>query len=249
MVSRAHPSEPRTVLITGATDGVGLLLARSYAARGHRVIATGRRAIADEAAHFGSGRIRYIRADQQGPARAARRIDETLATLGIEALDLVIVNAGTGWAGPAEEETARSLVQQIDINLTASIHIVQAMAARLFAAQGARLVLIGSKASVKGAARFAVYAATKGALDGFGRSLREEWRGRASVSVVHLGPVRTAMHEKAGLKLGASRAFFMSAKAAARAVERAARERRKRLIPGRFYARPRLFGRPGENEL
>ena len=51
--------EPRqhTVLITGATDGIGLILARAYAERGHRVLATGRRVIADDAAFFGPPNI------------------------------------------------------------------------------------------------------------------------------------------------------------------------------------------------
>ena len=236
------------MLITGASDGIGLQLVRSYAGRGHRVIATGRRAIDDEAAHFGGPGIVYLRADQQEPARAARQIDAMLTTLGIDALDLVILNAATGWAGVAEEEPARSIDRQIDINLTAPAHIAARLAGRLFAA-GGRLVFIGSKAAVKGAAGFATYAGTKAALDGLSRALREEWRGRAHVTMIHPGPVRTDMHAKAGLTLGASRALFMRPATAARGIERSIRAGERRRLLGRFFGRRRLFGRPGEYEL
>ena len=250
MFGRAQPPQPRTVLVTGATDGIGLTLARSYAARGHRVLATGRRVLRDPAELFGEGTaIVYIRADQQEPARAARQLDETLTTLGVERLDLAILNAATGWFGPAEEEAPRSVVRQIDVNLTAPVHFAQVLAPRLFAARG-RLLVVGSRAAVKGAARFATYAATKAALDGLTRALREEWRGRAAVSIVHPGPVRTAMHAKAGLKLGLSRGFFVSPASAARSIERVARDGERKRLPGRWYGRRRwFFGRARENEL
>jgi short-subunit dehydrogenase len=48
-------------------------------------------------------------------------------------------------------------------------------------------------------ADFAVYAATKAALDGFARSLRVEWGGRIDVQVIHPGAVRTGFHDKAGV--------------------------------------------------
>ena len=58
------------ILVTGATDGIGLLLARDYALRGHRVLATGRRSIANDEAYFKGTNITYVSADQADPKRA-----------------------------------------------------------------------------------------------------------------------------------------------------------------------------------
>ena len=106
--------------------------------------------------------------------------------------------------------------QQIAINLRAPVQIAHALAPRLFEANG-QLVMIGSVAHA-GAPKFATYAATKAGLRGFARSLREEWRGRASVQVLHPGAVRTGMHKKAGLKTGLAGLTFMRPNRAANAI-------------------------------
>ena len=49
----------KNILITGATDGIGLLLARAYAKRGHNVLATGRRGIANDQEFFKFSNITY----------------------------------------------------------------------------------------------------------------------------------------------------------------------------------------------
>ena len=193
--------EPRqhTVLITGATDGIGLILARSYAERGHRVLATGRRVIADDATFFGLPNITYIRADQSEPKPAAQTIANAMRDLGWTQLDLAILNGATGWTGDPADETPDEIRQQVDINLTAPILLSQALGPWLFVGRG-KLALIGSTAIEKGQGAFATYAATKAGLDGFARSLRSEWQDRADVMIIHPGPTRTDMHKKAGLK-------------------------------------------------
>jgi len=232
-------------LITGATDGIGLLLARSYASRGLNVLATGRRSLKNHRAFFGVDHISYLQADQEEPARTATLIAQTLKTMGWEHLDIAILNAAIGWAGRPEDEPARSIESQIAINLKAPICIAREVAPRLFANNG-KLTLIGSTAA-KGQGSFATYAATKAGLNGFARSLREEWRGRAQVQIVHPGPVRTDMHAKAGMKLGIARMFFMPPRRAAMAIERAVRSDTENKTLTRTYA---LFSkRAGEGQL
>lgn len=212
-------TQPRshTVLVTGANDGIGLLLAKNYAKRGHRVLATGRQTISDDEAHFGSPNVTYIRADQEQPMAAAQNIANAMRDLEWNGLDLAILNAGTGWVGLPEEETAQSIARQVNVNLTANICIAKAMGPWLFRRTG-KLVLVGSTAMKKPQGNFATYTATKAALSGFARSLHEEWRGRASVQMVHPMATRTGMHGKAGLKVGLARAVFMSPKKATRSI-------------------------------
>ena len=235
------------IVVTGATDGLGFLLARSYAARGHRVLATGRRNLPDHAAFFDEPNIRYIRADQSEPERAARSLAMALERLGWDSLDIAILNAATGWTGKPEEETAAQIVEQVDVNLTGPVQLAHALAPALLKG-GGQLVLIGSTAA-KGAERFATYAATKGALAGLARSLRAEWRGRASVSLIHPGPTRTGMHEKVGHNPGRASRLFMKPQGVSRAIERAVREREKEREITRFYAFRSRFGQPGEEQV
>ena len=122
--------EPRahTVLITGATDGIGLALAKSYAERGHRVLATGRQTLVKDQEFFDHPNITYIHADQETPKQAASNIASAMRELGWTQLDLAILNAATGWSGDPVDETPTGIEQQITVNFTASIFITQALA-------------------------------------------------------------------------------------------------------------------------
>lgn len=228
------------VLITGANEGIGFLLAKAYAKRGHRVLATGRKFIQNDQEHFGFENVTYIRADQEDAQDCAHAISNAMREMGWTQLDLAILNAATGWTGEPQFERARSIRHQIAVNLTAPITISKALAPWLFVDNGI-LALIGSTAIRKPRPNFATYIATKAGLDGFARSLREEWRGRASVLMIHPGPTRTQMHQKAGLKLGLSRMFFMSAKRSARSIQKAIRKKEKRPFITRTYGWFALF--------
>lgn len=245
-MARPDP-RPHTIVITGATDGIGLWLAKSYASRGHSILATGRRAIADDAAFFGEPNIAYVRADQMSPDDAAAGIASAMARLGWEKLDLGILNAGLGWAGDPANEPVEEIERQIAVNFTSNVLITKALAPWLFVDHG-RLAIIGSTAH-KGAKGFATYAATKAAMAGFAKSLRSEWKGRASVSLIHPGPTRTAMHDKAGLSLGMARALFMSAPRAGKSVEKAIRKGDDNRKLSRSFGWRAALSRPGDLQL
>jgi short-subunit dehydrogenase len=211
--ARAH-----RVLVTGATDGIGLLLARAYAKRGHQVLATGKRGIANDEEFFKSPNVTYVMADQGDPRHAASTIVAIMQEMGWKDLDVAILNGATAWTGPPYDEPINTIGHQLKVNVASPIHLTLALAPMLFAAKG-RLVMVGSTSVNKAQGQFATYVATKAALDGLCRALREEWRGRADVMIVHPGPTRTRMHAKAGLKVGFIRLFFMSPKKVARAIQ------------------------------
>lgn len=183
-----------TVLITGATDGLGLALARSFDRRGARLLLLGRRPA--DALPEDLRSVTYCQADL-GERDAAERLSRFLDEHSIARLDLVIHNAGLGYYGPPEAQALTDLRALIDVNLRAPIALTHAALPRLAAARG-RVVLISSVAAVLPTPQYAVYAATKAGLESFARNLRAEL-DTVAVQLVALGAVRTGMHAKSGM--------------------------------------------------
>ncbi|MEN3794101.1 SDR family oxidoreductase [Fulvimarina sp. MAC3] len=217
-------------LITGASSGLGLALARRWAGR-YRLVLTGRReefleALPEDAL--------YVSADLAKAEEAAALLMAALDDAGLERLDLAVLNAGTGLYGDPFAEDAESLRETLAVNLTAPVLLAHSLFPRL-KRSGGRLVLVGSVAH-RGSGNLATYAASKGGLDAFARALREEWRGRVGVSMIHPGPIATAMHEKAGFDPKGLRRIFASPDRMAAMVERAAARERTVLGLGRVFA-------------
>ncbi|WP_075995687.1 SDR family NAD(P)-dependent oxidoreductase [Salaquimonas pukyongi] len=209
----------RRILVTGGTSGIGLELVRRWVKR-HEIIATGRsfpEELSDLAAQ--NPGLTHSRTDQAKPRDAAGRIAAAITARGWEMLDHAVLNAGTGFVcDPADEDIAR-ILETLTTNLTASMVLAHHLFP-LLEKGGGTLTLIGSTAH-RGAPAFASYAASKAGLNGFARSLREEWRGRVRVQILHPGPTRTTMHQKAGLDTGRAGAFFTPPAAMAAMIDHA----------------------------
>ncbi len=194
----------RRVLITGASAGIGLSLARKISLSGAEVLACGRRPQGELPADFPD--VAYRSIDFAGPG-AAGEVVSAVEALDWDTLDILILNAGTGRYAPIDADEAASIADTVRVNLAAPVAMAHALSGRLLAAHG-RLVLVGSVA--RGGSRgFPVYAATKAAVNGFARSLRSEWHDRVTVQVFHPGPVATEMHARAGYDAGWLRRLFL----------------------------------------
>ncbi|MEO8968965.1 MAG: SDR family NAD(P)-dependent oxidoreductase, partial [Solirubrobacteraceae bacterium] len=128
-----------TVLITGASRGIGRATASWLAARGWDVIA-GVRSAADGAtlAAAAPGRITPVTLDITDEAQLA-----ALAGQLPERLDAVVNNAGVVVAGPVEAIPVAELRRQLEINVVGQAAVTQAVLPRLRAAQG-RVVFVSS---------------------------------------------------------------------------------------------------------
>jgi NAD(P)-dependent dehydrogenase (short-subunit alcohol dehydrogenase family) len=186
-MSSNHAS--RRYLVTGASSGIGLALARRLAGRGAQVLCTGRRAVAGLPADFPD--CAYLQADLAQPGGARRVADWAEGPL-----DAAILNAGAGYFRPLGAETPADIAAVIATNFAAPVALAHALYPAL-AVAGGRLGLVGSVAR-RGAAGMPVYSASKAALDGFGRALAAEWAGRVTVRVLHPGPTATGMSVRAG---------------------------------------------------
>lgn len=213
-----------TVLITGATDGIGTALAQQYQARGARLILVGRRPrdTLDPALFTGET---YCQVDLSRFDCAAV-VHRFLHHHGIERLDLLIHNAGIGHYGPVEQQSPASIRELVSVNLRAPVALTHVLLPRLLHAHGT-LVFISSVVAALPGPKYPVYAATKAALDGFARSLRIELRGQVAVQVIHPGATRTGMHAKSGAPLNHRRQRYPTAEATAARIVRAIEQGRR----------------------
>jgi short-subunit dehydrogenase len=197
----------RTILLTGATDGIGLALARIYHAQGERLILVGRRALDTlDPALFTPQR--YCRVDLALPY-CAGIVEQFLKTRDIQSIDLLIHNAALGYYGATATQPAHSIHERVAVNLRAPVALTHALLPHLrqsgnVATEGkqpgqGKIVFISSVVSALPCPDYAVYGATKAALDGFARSLRVELRGSIGVQVIYPGGTRTGMHIKSGV--------------------------------------------------
>jgi short-subunit dehydrogenase len=188
----------QTIFITGATDGIGLALARLYAARSARLILVGRRPLSElDPAFFSVDN--YVQADlSHGDASA--RIADFVASQGIDAIHVAIHNAGLGYVGEPALQTAENISALVSVNVEAPVLLTQILLPHLRRGQG-KLVFVSSVVAAMATPDYAVYTATKAALDGFARNLRIELGDDVPILVIHAGATQTGMHRKAGADL------------------------------------------------
>src|SRR5919198_6205612 len=103
-----------TVLITGASSGIGAATARAVAAAGGRMLLTGRDGDRLAAVAAETGGVAFV-ADVTGPIEVAGPVD------------VLVNNAGVGWAGPFTEMAEADIDRLIAVNLTASIRLTRAL--------------------------------------------------------------------------------------------------------------------------
>lgn len=179
----------KTVLVTGATGGLGRAIAAALAERGARLVLSSRKQVElDELAGSLAGEgHRTVVSDLAEPGAALE-----LAAAAAEP-DAFVANAGLPGTGLVEDLTAAQVERVLRVNLEAPILMSQALVPAMRARGGGHLVLVGSLNSLAATPRTAVYAASKFGLRGFGLSLREDLRAAGiGVSVVMPGFVREA---------------------------------------------------------
>lgn len=179
----------KTALVTGASTGIGLAIARRFSAEGATVYLTGRRKAELDAAveHVGSHAI-GIQSDVSQLADLDRLFAEITERSG--RLDIVVANAGVGDFGPLGAITEEAYERAASINLKGTVFTVQKALPLLPA--GASVVLLSSSAALRGAPGLGIYAATKAAIRSLARTWAAELAGRGiRVNALTPGPVAT----------------------------------------------------------
>lgn len=161
---------PRTVLVTGAASGLGLEISRQFLAKGDRVILTDLHEEAPSAVRGLDGDWSYRRLD------VTRDEDWQDAADSVDALDILVSNAGIAIGGRITETRMDTWQKALDINLFGSVRALRAFVPKI--SEGGRVVLTASAAGLVHAPAMATYNATKAATVALGETMDAELRHR-----------------------------------------------------------------------
>jgi NAD(P)-dependent dehydrogenase (short-subunit alcohol dehydrogenase family) len=187
----------RSVLITGASTGIGRATALRMAAREWRVFAGVRKEEdADSLRAEASGRLEPLMLDVTEPAQiaaAAERIGTETVETGLHGL---VNNAGIAVPGPLETLPIADFERQIEVNLTAQVAVTQAMLPMIRKARG-RIVFVTSIGGRMALPIFGPYHAAKFGLEAVGDVFRQELRPfGVDVAVIEPGSVATPIWDR-----------------------------------------------------
>ena len=178
-------TEARTVLVTGGNRGIGLAIARAFAANGDRVAIT----------HRGSGApdgLFGVRCDVTSTEQVDSAFKAVEAELG--PVQVLVANAGTTDDTLLLRMSEQSFASVVDANLVGAYRVAKRAASGMLRARGGRMIFISSVVALVGAPGQANYAASKAGLIGLARSIARELGSRSiTANVIAPGFIETDM--------------------------------------------------------
>jgi NAD(P)-dependent dehydrogenase (short-subunit alcohol dehydrogenase family) len=189
---------PKTILITGASTGIGKATAQYFVERGWNVAATMRspeQAGTNPLDWPARENLFLARLDVTDPESIRKAIGETLTRFG--PIEAVVNNAGYGLVGPFEASTPEQIERQVRTNLLGVMNVVREILPH-FRQQGGGT--IANVSSVGGRVTFPLYSAyhaTKWGLEGFSEGLQFELRPHnIHVKIIEPGPIKTDFYDR-----------------------------------------------------
>jgi short-subunit dehydrogenase len=222
-------------LVTGASSGIGAATVRALAGQGAHPLLVGRdeQALAGLAADAGG---RYLAVDLLRPDSA------TVIADWAGDVDLLVCNAGIGFAGPLDGLPPTGIADLVTVNLTAHLSLARLVVPGMVSRGRGHLVLVSSIAGCLGVADEAVYAATKAGLRTFADSIRLAQR-EIGVTTVVPGVVDTPFFVRRGAAYDRARPKPVSPDAVASALLDAVRRNRSEVfVPSWLRFPARLHG-------
>jgi NAD(P)-dependent dehydrogenase (short-subunit alcohol dehydrogenase family) len=187
----------KTVLVTGASSGIGRATALAFAAAGARVglVARRRNVLEDVARAAGAGETAVLAADVTRRDEVRACFAEARSRFG--RIDVVVNNAGILIPSPVTEMKAADLEAMLRVNLFGSLFVMQEAVPIMLAQGGGTIVNVASLAGRRGYTPLGGYCATKFGLVGLTEALRMELQGEpVHVALVMPGIVETSMVEQ-----------------------------------------------------
>ena len=174
----------RVAIVSGASGGLGAPIVERLAADGF--------AVAGCDLSSGRGSALDARLDVTDAGAVGAFVDRVASELGPP--DVVVTAAGVQRTGPSETVTADDWTAVIDVNLTGTWNVIQAVLRGMIDRGGGRIVTIGSEIGLAGLPAYAAYAASKGGVIALTKALARELAPRGiHVNCVAPGPIEAGM--------------------------------------------------------
>ena len=189
------------VLITGASSGIGLELARLFARDGNNLVLVARREellnkIAGELNSDFGVEVEVITKD----LTLGKSTDEIYAQLKDREIDIVVNNAGFGAVGPFSELDYKRQVDMIKLNVTALTSLTRLFIPRMVERNSGGILNVGSLAGFQPGPYATIYYATKAFVLSFTEGLKEELKNtNIKITCLAPGPTNTEFGEVSGL--------------------------------------------------
>jgi uncharacterized protein len=192
-------AERRLAVVTGASSGIGLELARLCAADDYDlIIAADEPGIHESAVALRKGQqiVQPVEAD----LATAEGVERLWRTIGDRPVDALLANAGHGLGGAFLDQEFSAVRHVIDTNLTGTLDLIQRVGRDMRARRRGRILITGSIAGFIPGTYHAVYNGTKAFIDSFSFALRAELKeSGVTVTCLMPGATETEFFERAGM--------------------------------------------------
>lgn len=194
------PVDPQSlrIVITGASTGLGLAVARRLLPTGHRLILTARESslprLADAGIHEGF-RVRLVPLDVTVKEQRIAAIERAHEAFG--GVDVLINNAGIAYRSVAEHITTRDLLTQMDVNFRSPMELIRLVLPHMRWQRFGRILNVSSVGGMMAMPTMSAYSASKWALEGMSEALYYEVRPwNIHVSLIQPGFINSEGFEK-----------------------------------------------------
>jgi uncharacterized protein len=192
-------NSPKLAIVTGASSGIGLEIAKLAAKDGYDLIVAADTPFVEAAPALKElgANVEEIETDlatQQG-------VDQLLSALAGREVDVLVANAGQGVGGPFLGHSPQQWMHVIDTNITGTLLLLQPIVRRMVARGEGKVLITGSIAGHMAGAFNAVYNGTKAFIDNFAVALNEELRDSpVTITCLKPGATETEFFARAGME-------------------------------------------------
>jgi NAD(P)-dependent dehydrogenase (short-subunit alcohol dehydrogenase family) len=184
-------NQQKTWLITGASQGIGLILAQQLLEQGYNVVATARNLeTLQNAVGHSSLQFLPLQVDIRSEESVASAVNAAIVKFG--KIDVLVNNAGFGLIGGIEESSAVEVQNSFDVNVFGLLNVTRAVLPHMRAARSGQIFNLSSVFGLIAGAGWGIYCATKFAVEGLSEALAQEVKPFGiNVTIIEPGYVRT----------------------------------------------------------